>query len=538
MYPASLVLQGKAKLSGSEAKIKLADLLLDEICQVISSFELNQIASLTYGDMVCDEIFEMLEEVMSHPLDHSPLTLQKSLVVTKHIVIYGSEKTVNSAWALGRYVNNLREYNTVLIAQQRQGPDAIWQRIKGGGVDKGFPVREAAEELNALLQSREHIQMVRHTKADPNSLVPVGDDKIAFASDEVRHYLLKKRIQEQSLMHTKSNLKKERGGFGGGYQAKDGKNVVGAAHSIEEMIARANKEKQKFSDDGPLHHQPEDILAYEQPTAVAAAPEVDLLDFSSPAPAAPHIADTNDLLGTVDLLGITESAEPRTTLDATADLLSLMTVSAAPPSVESKPVSAIHDSFAPVSGMTQELEKSIGIATVAPGPAMASESKSNAAMNTMNANVDRFAALDELASNNGKSLGSILTGVEARNRILGSFNVNESNQQVAQHEPNSSGCGDVDTFKSPSFAPAPLGSDSISIGMTTSGLSSLLTVPLPTEEYVEPNFSGIAMGATYGDPAVDDDDENGFVMGGEAGSGLEPMAPPPAGAPPPPPPMY
>jgi hypothetical protein len=45
------------------------------------------------------------------------------------------------------------------------------------------------------------------------------------------------------------------------------------------------------------------------------------------------------------------------------------------------------------------------------------------------------------------------------------------------------------------------------------------------------------MGATYGDPSRFDDDD-GFVMGGVAGSGLEPVAPPPAGAPPPPPPMY
>jgi len=520
MYPASLILQGKAKLSGSDAQIKLSELLLDEVIQVISSFELNQIASLTYGDMVCDEIFEMIEDVIAHPMDHSPLALQKSLVVTKHVVIYGSEKTINSAWALGKYVNDLRQFNTVLIAQQRQGPDAFWQRIKGGGVDRGFPVREAAEALHTLLQSREQLQMTRHSKADPNSLVPVGDDKIAFASDEVRHYLLKKRLQEQQMMHTKSNLTKERGGFGGGYQAKDGKQVVGAAHSLEEMIARANQEKQKFSDDGPVRSQ--HFLSYEHPAPVTAAPEVDLLDFSSPDPVISSAPASTDLLGTADLLGATESstaAETSSSLDATADLLSLMTVAAptAPTSAESNPMSAVHDSFAPV----------------APAPAIMPQPESGTGMKppAMNTSEDRFAALDALALNGMQSSGSILTGVEAQNRILGSFNLNETSE-VKKQSMNGMGGSGMETSKSQPFPS--LGGASMAM---TTGLSSLSTVP-PVEEYVEPNFSGIAMGATYGDPAVDDDDENGFVMGGVAGSGLEPVAPPPAGAPPPPPPMY
>lgn len=520
MYPASLVLKGKATLSGSEAHVKLSNLLLDEVTQVISSFELNQIASLTYGDLVCDEIFEFLEEILAHPIDHSPLCLQKALVITKHVLIYGSEKTVNSVWGLGRYINNLREYNTVLIAQQRQGPDAFWQRIKGGGVDKGFPVREIAEELNTLLQSREQIQMLRHTKADPNSLVPVGDDKIAFASDEVRHYLLKKRLEEQRLMHTKSNLKKERGGFGGGYQAKDGKQVVGAAHSLEEMIARANREKQKFTDDGPVHtqQQEQDYLSgsYTQPSAPAAVgPEVDLLDFSAPVSAlTPAYTDP---FGTADLLGANLQSSAAadsagsSSVDATTDLLSLMTVAptvpAAPTVAQQQTTIAAHDSFAPT-----------------PVPALQPESSAGGMKSSvMTSNVDRFAALDALASNDGKSSGSILTGFEAQNRILGSFNVNETNGKVQQ------------TVKTNPQTLASIGGESITA--MTNGLSSLPTVPPPVEEYVQPNFASISMGATYGDPSGFDDDD-GFVMGGVAGSGLEPVAPPPAGAPPPPPPMY
>lgn len=85
---------------------------------------------------------------------------------------------------------------------------------------------------------------------------------------------------------------------------------------------------------------------------------------------------------------------------------------------------------------------------------------------------------------------------------------------------------------------APLGGGGgESLSIISNGLSGFPAAPPPVEEYVQPNFAGISMGATYGDPK-DDDDENGFVMGGVTGSGLEPVAPPPADAPPPPPPMY
>lgn len=113
----------------------LGDILNNDAVHVLSSFELNRIASLTYGDDVCEEIFEMLEEIQRNPMDHSLLTLQKSLVVTRHVMIYGSEKTVNSALALQRGVQALLEYNTVLMAQKLQGAAAFMHRLKGGSVD-------------------------------------------------------------------------------------------------------------------------------------------------------------------------------------------------------------------------------------------------------------------------------------------------------------------------------------------------------------------------------------------------------------------
>ena len=68
---------------GQEAAAKqtLRPLLLDENVLVISTFELNKIASLTYGDLVCDDIFEFIETIISKPLQFTPLALHKTLVL-------------------------------------------------------------------------------------------------------------------------------------------------------------------------------------------------------------------------------------------------------------------------------------------------------------------------------------------------------------------------------------------------------------------------------------------------------------------------
>lgn len=234
----------------SPAQQHIGGVLFNDGMHVLSSFELNRIASLTYGDEVCDDIFEILEQVQSRPMEHSVLTVQKSLVITKHIMIYGSEKCVNSTLSLQRGVEGLLEFNTVLWAQQLQGAAAMMHRLKGGGVDKGYPVREAAKEVWPLMMDLNKLRELRNNSADPNSLVPIGNSKVAFLSDEVRHYMLKKRIQEQYNLQTKSNLVKAQGGFGSGYASKDGKMVVGAAHGLEEMVKQAEIANRKFSDTG------------------------------------------------------------------------------------------------------------------------------------------------------------------------------------------------------------------------------------------------------------------------------------------------
>ena len=439
-------------MDGTETERRLGTMLFDDSVQVLSTFELNQIASLTYGDESCDQIFEMLENCMAFPLDFPVLTVQKALVIAKHTLVYGSEKCVNSAWGLGRFVHRLTEFNTVLWAQQQQQQQnnmmsSWWSQIKGGNVDRGFPVREEAEKLHKLLQSKDAIQQVRHDKADPNSLVPIGDNKeVGFVSDHVRLHLLRRRMEEQELIRTKSNLAKANSSFGAGYQSKDGKMVVGAAHSMEEMLARAQREQKKYADTGPIHtkpksrnvQQPPDLVSSMPPDlldfnpvpkntpAPAPAPVMDLLDMGSApaaAPAAPAIdifaAPTPDPFGAAP---VTAAPAPSTTdVHQTSELLSMMTVTPAaePTTTVAKETTAGLMGL----GLAPEEPTMNGLTAQAPSAEALSLTNGFGSMgppsnSVMSSNVDRFAALDALAPPESAKAGSVLSGLQAENRIL------------------------------------------------------------------------------------------------------------------------
>jgi len=300
------------------AEKQLRPILCDDGIQVLSTFELNQVASLTYNDVTCDGIFEFMGKICSKPLDHTPLTLQKSLIVTKHIMIYGSEKTANHAYGLQGYLKQLLEFNTVLMTQKQGGAMSFFQSLQGGGVDKGGPVREAAGQVLQLLGNIHELRRLRIASASEHSLVPIGDNgETAFVTDDVRLQILKRKIAEEKNIRIQSNLKKSEGGFGGGYASKDGRSVVGAAHGIEEMIKMANinstRTTTKFSDDGRKGNgkTKEEIIleelkaeadAEKAARAVANAPTVDLLGGSFAAQALPTMAFAAASSAGVDLL--------------------------------------------------------------------------------------------------------------------------------------------------------------------------------------------------------------------------------------------
>jgi len=283
------------------AEKQLRPILCDENIKVLSTFELNQVASLTYNDVTCDGIFEFIQQICSKPLDYTPLTLQKTLIVTKHIMVYRSEKTVSHAYSLQGCLQPLLEFNTVLMTQQQGGAMSFFQSLQGGAVDKGGPVREASREILMLLGNVHELRRLRVSSASEDSLVPVGDNgQAGFISDEVKLDVLKRRMAEEQRVRIQSNLKKSQGGFGGGYASKDGRSVVGAAHGIEEMIKMANKcgsKTSKFSDDGVPYQKTQEELILEELKMEAdaekakrkATPTVDLLGVLPLPPRRKHL---------------------------------------------------------------------------------------------------------------------------------------------------------------------------------------------------------------------------------------------------------
>mmetsp|Transcript_279 Transcript_279/g.708 ORF Transcript_279/g.708 Transcript_279/m.708 type:complete len:627 (+) Transcript_279:81-1961(+) len=325
------------------AEKQLRPVLFDEGLQVLSNFEMNQVASLTYHDLSCDGIFELIESIISRPLDHTILAIQKSLIVIKHVMIYGSEKTVNHAYAIKDYITALLEFNTVLMTKKRGGAMSFFQSLQGGAIDRGGPVREAAEEVMKLLGNVNELRRIRVASASQDTIVPVGNEtEVAFVTDNVRLLVLKRRIDAENRIRIQSNLKKSEGGFGAGYASKDGKSVVGAAHGIDEMIKMANIQTKKFSDHGRAGKSIQETIleelkaeadAEKAARAAANAPTVDLLGVFDPDPTNNDVVDlmnfgeassagvdanATNTAATVDLLGVGANA---TNTAATGNLL-------------------------------------------------------------------------------------------------------------------------------------------------------------------------------------------------------------------------
>ena len=221
-------------------------MLYDDDVNVLTTFDMNRIASYTFGESIRGEIFDVLENTLRNPLEFTVLSLHKSLVLVHHLAVYASQKAANNVWILKPHVQPLLEYNTVLMAMNE--PKSLMariQRIKGGSVDRGLPVREAAKSLWDLLSDVEMFKKVRDTSADPDSLVPVGHhEHVGFVSDEVRKATLEEQMRKKNDVKIKSGLKD--GGVGG-FGSGNG-NVVGAAHSMEEMLKMALKNQPGYRD--------------------------------------------------------------------------------------------------------------------------------------------------------------------------------------------------------------------------------------------------------------------------------------------------
>ena len=352
MFGSNLLKIGKTALQGNETEKKLVSLLFDDAVQVLTTFELHQIATYTYheasianGYDLCEKIFEHIQQALAQR--GSTLTIVKGLTVLRHVMVYGAEQALPMAKSLGRLVDQLQSYNTALQAQS-----SFLTRLQGGVVDQGGPVRELAAIVMQLLNNPPALQLERQQKADPGSLVPIGSQQqVAFVTDEVRFYML----QTQLKLHTQSNLAKADNGYGGGYTSKDGKSVVGAAHGLEEMIRQAKREQTKFSEE--QKENPNEKAVWEAEEYIlsaqrASVTEGDLLDFAAVSSAAPAPLPATDLLdfaGEGNLLGgTTIISEP---VSETADLLQGLTMEA-PTSVPASTMPSLLDIVEPTKPPT------------------------------------------------------------------------------------------------------------------------------------------------------------------------------------------
>jgi len=290
---------------GTESQGILASMIYDDDVEVLTTFDMNRIASLTFGDEVCGELFDLIEYTLRHTIEFTVLTLHKTIVLLHHLAIYASQKAANAVWILKPHITPLKSYNTVLLALDN--PKSMLgriQRIKGGNVDRGEPVRKSSTKLMDLLNDVKLFKQLRSKSEDPNSLVPVGDkEEVGFVSDEVRKAMLQEKIRQQHKVDIKSNLKGPKGaGFGSGYNAHDGRNVVGAAHGLEEMLRMAEKNNiPKYKDSGVVSEEEKreqehlSQLKYQMQmsqvnnaglggaTSQNNVTVVDLLDFNEPA---------------------------------------------------------------------------------------------------------------------------------------------------------------------------------------------------------------------------------------------------------------
>jgi hypothetical protein len=245
----------------------------------------NELSGGTHGESISNQLWEFLiDSILNRSTHHSVLALTKTLHLIQHVLIHGSEASVMNVDLLYRIemaVNPLRNLNTALVEQQivesilsneKTGLEndglfhlsslsikatATMLKLKGGSVDKGFPVRTAASNLFDVVSTTDNLQRLRMQQATQNnSLVPVGTAKqVGFITDEARYRLLqqqmareeslqkqKKYQEEQKMRATRSNLAgvSASDGFGGGFAS--GSQVVGAAHSLEDMIKSARYE--------------------------------------------------------------------------------------------------------------------------------------------------------------------------------------------------------------------------------------------------------------------------------------------------------
>eukprot|EP01035_Chromulina_nebulosa_P019264 gene19264-25119_t len=110
----------------------------------------------------------MLEKAID-PTDNPWYTIHRALLVLRTIVLFGSEKAIDSSIQITRFVYMLQDYNSALVKKSRFS-------LTSGGTDYGAPVRAEAKILVSILSTDESIRNARmKAREGQASLVPIGD---------------------------------------------------------------------------------------------------------------------------------------------------------------------------------------------------------------------------------------------------------------------------------------------------------------------------------------------------------------------------
>jgi hypothetical protein len=301
-----------SKGSSSEVEWLLATYILDDGNPILSTLDMNRLASYTYGEVVREQLFERLEAFMKRPESVSVLSLQKSLCLIKHLVIYGSEPCVNLAWNMSGVIETLQRYYSSAPTP------TLLSQIMGGQVDRTFAIRELATELRALLSNTQQISTLRHQHQatdSSSSLVPIGStSQVGFAPSPTEAHQWQEHLQQLAAKsQAKSNVAKPDSSFGGGTANK----VISAAYSLDDMIRKAQEEEVKkrnrYFDNREEEHQWHQKLSqqYAFSSHVSASSSQDLLDITSPicstytsASATVTTTNYNNIQKEDDLLGL------------------------------------------------------------------------------------------------------------------------------------------------------------------------------------------------------------------------------------------
>ena len=131
---------------------------------------LFNIAALTYSEATCNEIMSLIASGLTPSDDW--VTLQKSLLLLRTIVLHGSEIAVDRAIQFSPDVYTLQTYNSAL-APRRSSISYFSSSSKGGsgGTDFGAPVRKEAVLLFKLLNDDNEIRSGRAGARSSETLV-------------------------------------------------------------------------------------------------------------------------------------------------------------------------------------------------------------------------------------------------------------------------------------------------------------------------------------------------------------------------------